>query len=318
MLRCTLTVAFLSLCFEFATAQNSAIAIVNGRTITRKEFDDFLVASRGVHALRQLIVAELAETEAARRGFRVTDADVQREYQSSLERFFPPDQRGGQMTSEEREKALKQLLVEKGMTRAEFDLAMKRNVCLRRIVEADFTVDEATLREVFARNYGEKVQVRHVQIRAGDFAKLQTAREMLENGTDFLEIVEKFSENPDSREKGGLLPPFSYRDDEMPEVLREAAFSLKVGEVSAQPIQAGNMYHILKMDRRIPPADVTFESVREEVLREVKDRNTVVMMNKHLQELWDKMDLRILHGDLHRGFEEAMKEAAAGQMSATP
>lgn len=317
MTRVSVSLLILGFCVDFVLAQG-AIAIVNGRTITKKEFEEFLMESRGVSALQQMIAAELAEAEAKRRGFRVTDSDVQREFESSLERIFPVNKSGAQMSQQERLDALKQMLKDKGMTRAEYDLAMRRNVCLRRIVEADFKIDEDTLREVFARNYGERVQVRHIQIRAGNFSKLQAARDELEKGKDFEEVVAEFSENPESRGNGGLLEPFGYRDEEMPEILRQAAFSLKLNEVSKQPVQAGNMYHILKLERRIPPADVRFEDVREEVLAEVRDRNTVKLMNDKLYQLFQDANVRVLNGKLHRGYQEALQDAATNPLPATP
>ncbi|MCH7873278.1 MAG: hypothetical protein IID33_16405, partial [Planctomycetes bacterium] len=66
-----------------ADAQNrdgDAIAIVNGRTITRQQVVDLLIESHGLGAMQQMIMLELARSETLLLVLDVTQADIQAEY----------------------------------------------------------------------------------------------------------------------------------------------------------------------------------------------------------------------------------------------
>lgn len=309
----------LSACTQFlpsrASADGDAIAIVNGRPLDRERLVRLLIEAHGVEALQQLVVLDLAEQEARRRGIRITDADVEAEFRASLQRLIPEDAPDAESVSAaQRREALERILEERGLSMPEYRLAMRRNAYLRRIVEPDLKIEENTLREEFSRTYDEKVEVRHVQLKAGDFDRVQTALDQINRGTEFAEVVREFSENPASRANGGLLPPFSFKDEATPAVLREAAFALQPGEVSRAAILAGKFFHILKVERRIPPEGVKFDQVRDRLHERVKQRASLKRMNEMVEELYDAAQLRILDLDLRRNFEafSAQRKQNAG------
>lgn len=298
-------VVFLAVCALPTVARGDDIAILNGRPIERERVVRLLLESHGVEALQQIIVLDLAEQEARRRGIRISDADVEAEFQASLQRLIPenaPDAHN--VTQEQRREALERILQERGLSMPEYRLAMRRNAYLRRIVEPELKIDDATLREEFARTHDEKVEVRHVQLRAGDYQRVQAALNDISQGKEFAEVVQKYSENGATRANGGLLPAFTFSDESYPAVLREAAFALQPGEVSRAAILAGNFYHILKLERRIPPEGVQFDQVREQIRERVKQRAILRRMNEMVDELYNAAQLRILDLDLRQDFEE--------------
>lgn len=299
-------------------ADGDAIAIINGRPLTRKVLVDFLIESRGAGALQQLVVAELAEQEARRRGLRVTQADIDQEYRDALDRLLPERaENGAAITDDDRERALQRVLAERGLTRAEYLLALRRNAYLRKIVQADFQIDDATLREEFARTYGERVEVRHIQISARNFQAIQAAIADLDGGTAFRDVVRKYSENPGTKAEDGLMPPFTFGDEEFPPAVREAAFSLKPGEYTRGPIRTGEYVHILQLERRIP-SETRFEDVRERVRRKLEERNMVKLMKEMVETLYQKADVRVLDRDLRSAYEAFLKSAADNSGQALP
>ena len=290
-----------------ARAQDGdAIVIVNGHPITKRQMTEVLMEAHGLPVMQQLIVLELAKEESRRLKLRVTDADVDREFQRALAKIAPEaDAQGKTLNEQEKLQSLEMLLQQKGLTLTEFKLGMERNAHLRKVVEHDFRTDEATLREEFARLYGEKVEVRHIQV--GDVNGLHEALNQLDKGADFAQVAAAVSQNAETAANGGLLKPFAFNDDAVAPVLREAAFSMKPGEVS-KPILVGRWWHILKLERRIPSSAARFEDVREQVEQALRERAIPQEMNRVITGLFQKADVKVLDSALKRKFEKLLKD----------
>jgi foldase protein PrsA len=287
-------------------ADGDAVAMVNGRPISKARLVDTLVESHGLQILQQLIVLELAKAETRRMKIRVTAGDVDFEFERALRSIAPEVDQAGQALSEaEKRQVLDRLLVEKGLSFAEFMIGMERNAHLRKIVERGVAVDEGTLREEFARLYGEKVEVRAVMV--SDINGLHEALNLLEQGTVFEQVARQVSEHAESASRGGVLPPFAFNDEAVAAVLREAAFALEPGGRS-KPIKVGRWWWILQLVRRIPPTSVRFADVREEVERSLRARVVPQEMNKLVTQLFQQADIRVLDRTLKPKFEQLLEE----------
>ena len=295
-----------------------AVVIVNGRPISKHKLVDVLTDAYGLQVMQQLIVLELAKAETRRLEIRVSAADVDAEFARALSNIAPQSGAAGQaLTEDEQRRALAYLLQEKNISHAEFMIGMERNAHLRKIVERDFRVDEATLREEFARAYGAKVAVRHIQLNT--INGLHEALNLLDEGTDFAEVARRVSQNPDTAARGGLLEPFAFNADDavMAPVLREAAFAMQPGEVS-KPIKVGRWWHILRIERRITPADVRFEDLREQVERGMRARVLPERMNALITKLFQRAEIRVLDRKLRREYEELLSNRAPSAPSNGP
>jgi parvulin-like peptidyl-prolyl isomerase len=293
-----------------------AIALVNGRPISRARMVDVLMEGYGLRVMQQLIALELAKAETARLKLSVTPADVEAEFRGAVDQIAPAtDAQGQKLGAEEKRQSLDFLLQQKNLTLVEFRLAMERNAHLRKIAERDFRVDEPTLREEFARLHGEKVEVRHIQV--DDIPGLHAALDLLGKGTDFAEVARRVSKNTDSAPRGGLLEPFAFNDAGIAALLREQAFALKPGEVS-KPLRVGQWWHILKLERRIAPENVRFEDVRGEVEKALRERVLPERMRALVNDLVRQAEVRVLDGALKQKYEELLKQNAAGGQPAQP
>jgi parvulin-like peptidyl-prolyl isomerase len=93
-------------------------------------------------------------------------------------------------------------------------------------------------------------------------------------------------------------------------VLREAAFSMKPGEVS-KPILVGRWWHILKLERRLSSTDARFEDVRAQVEQALRERAIPQEMNRLITALFKKADVKVLDSTLKRKFEKLLKDNVA-------
>jgi foldase protein PrsA len=293
-----------------------AVATVNGRPISKRKMAEILWDAHGLAIMQQLIVLELAKDQTAHQNIKVTQADIDREFQRALVALAPEaGTQNAAAADKMRQEALDLLLQKKGISLAEFKLGMERNAHLRKLVEKDLRVDEPTLREEFARLYGEKVEVRSIQV--NEVNALQEALNLLEKGTDFAEVAKRVSQESEAAQRGGLLEPFTFNDDNIAPVLREAAFALRPGEVT-KPIKVGRWWFVWRLERRIPPADVRFEDVRTQVEQQLRDRVEPDEMNRLVTELFRKAEIRVLDRDLKPKYEELLKRNAAADAVGRP
>lgn len=207
-------------------------------------------------------------------------------------------------------RALQTLLEQRGLSLAEFRLSMERNAHLRKLVEQSVVITEQTLREEYSRTYGEKVQVRHIQV--AESSDLNEVLNRLNRGDDFAVVARELSRNPESAAKGGELPAFAFDEASIPPVLREAAFALKPGEVSS-PIRVEKWFHILKLERRIAPENVRFEDVKPQVEQALRERVIPQEMNRKATELYQQAKIKVIDAKLRDQYEELQKKAAAAQ-----
>jgi len=272
------------------TPPGRPIAMVNGAAIERKELIDLLLKSHGLGLLQQLILRELAVQEARRVGATVSEADVLAEYEATLQAEHLDGKDPEKLTPTRRDQMIEDWTRSRGVTREELRVAMERQAHLRRVVQDKIQIDDEALHKEFERAYGEKVEIRHLQLAAARFFPQVKAR--LDNGEKFEDLVRQFSQNLLSRDRGGLLPPFSANDDTVPAVFAKTAFALKEGEYS-NPIESEGSYHVLKLERRIPAEKAGFDDVREKMRKRLVARLAARAMQDLSARLLSQAELRI-------------------------
>ena len=293
-----------------AQSSDDVVALVNDRPISRKEMIDILIDAHGVEVLQQLIMLQLVKQETRKRDIRVTQADVDTEFEESLNRIAQGAGMSGEdATDQNKREALRQVLEERGISMAEFMLSLERNAYLRKLVQKDIRITEETLREEFARTHGEKVAVSHIQIDQRDTRVLNAVMDMLNRGSDFAGLARRFSANPETAARGGEMEPFTFTDPDIPPALREGAFSLKEGGVS-NPILVGQFFHILKLNQRIPNSGVRFEDVRNEIEASVRKRAIPQAMSSLAVDLFRKAKVNVLDGALRAKYQEFLDKGA--------
>lgn len=291
-------------------ADGDALAIVNGRPLSRPQVVDALIEAHGLQMMQQLIVLELVKEEARRAKITVTAGDIDREYQRALEKIAPAQDAGGKpLTADEKEQTLDRLLQQNCLSRLEFRIGMERNAYLRKLVAGEVNITDGTLREEFARQNGEKVQVRVILVEQNDKNRLNEVLNLLAKGTDFAEVAKRAS--ADTSILGGKETlEFTFDDPEVAPVLREAAFSLKPNE-HVGPISLGRWLFFLRLEKRIPPTGLKFEDVRDQVRTQLEERVFPRLMNEKIMGLYQKADIRVLDATLKPQFEKLREQQRA-------
>ena len=246
------------------------IATVNGIDIDHRAFVKQLMESHGLALLRRRVMRDLAREEAKRLGIELAGRDVETEYVLTLRDGLSQAGEGGEWTPERRDRFNEELIRLRGWSRHEMNLVMERQAIIRKIASTQVTVDDEQLKEAFARKYGEKALVRHIELAAPRW--WGQLKQRLDEGVDFAELVASYSQNRASLDSDGLLPPFTANDPDIPGAFRAVAFEQQPGQVS-NPITFEGSLHILKLEERIPADTVELKDVgdalRGELTREL-------------------------------------------------
>jgi peptidyl-prolyl cis-trans isomerase C len=115
----------------------------------------------------------------------------------------------------------------------------------KRITEAVLADNYEKL--IIANSSKEEIQARHILLEKKAQA-LEVIKE-LENGADFAEVAKKRSTGP-SASKGGDLGFFA--EGQMVPAFSKAAFAMKKGEITTDPVRTEFGWHIIKVEDRRP------------------------------------------------------------------
>lgn len=230
----------------------TAVATVNGTKITKGQLYDKLVELGGESTLQSMITSELIDQEAKKANVTVTEKDIDAEIEDLKAQF------GG-------EAAFNAALSQSSMTVEDLRAQMPMQVKLRKILEPQVTVTDEEIQEYYDTNkasFSEEEQVRASHILVKTKEEADEILKQLKEGADFAELAKEKSADTGSAENGGDLDFFKRGD--MVAEFSDAAFSLKVGEIS-DAVKSDYGYHIIKVTDHKDAKDYTLEEKKEEI-----------------------------------------------------
>ncbi|HEY3244543.1 MAG TPA: peptidylprolyl isomerase [Phycisphaerae bacterium] len=291
-----------------------AIAVVDGQPVARRRVIELLLRGHGVGILEQFIVHDAALRVADQKGLTITPADIRLERDRTLARLVdvknPSDLSSDQRAAAEN--LLREVLARQNISDREFELGLERNAALRKIVGHDMHFGDGDLQAEFERNYGERVEIRHIQVRTPREAN--DVLERLNADADFAELARAYSADSASSGKGGRLPVFSRNDQNVPQTLREAAFKLEPGTTS-KPIRVRHdlgtgtaladdeWLHIIRVERRLPASEIDWQSIRPELEQRLAARLVEPAMEELHRTLFMQAKIEIRDPVLREEFE---------------
>jgi parvulin-like peptidyl-prolyl isomerase len=146
----------------------------------------------------------------------------------------------------------------------------------------------------------EQVRVSQIVVASkADAARVAAAARALaptdEKG--FRELVEKHSQDRESKERGGDMGAFDASGS-LQKPLLEAVLKLRVGEVS-EPVQMGGAFHILRCTQRIPGMNRPFSSARREIQARIAAFARTKYMDEWLSEVRARHKVRTFDENLN-------------------
>ncbi len=170
------------------------------------------------------------------------------------------------------------------------------NEFIARKFGAQLQISEEEVRNFYEQNKQnlitpEKRSVRHIVVPTQE--KAEEIRELLLNGADFAEMVEKHS-SEDFRADGGQLG-YIEKAKFIPE-FSGPAFNLKLNEFS-KPVQTQFGYHIIQVLDIQPAQYLDYESIKEDLKNAALQQKTDQILNAYIQKLRASSDI-IIRGSM--------------------
>ncbi len=289
-----------------APATDEVVARVNGTEIKRKELSEAVQAFAVQMArqgrpivpsqnatLQHDILEELVGRELLlQEGGKHIPADIEKKVQEQVDQMKM--QAGG-------EDQFNKSLAEAGIAPADYARRVHDNIIIRgaiqTVVDKEVKISPEDARAFYDKNpdqfkQPEVVRASHILIRCapdasddvkkGKRAQIEAARSLVKNGEKFADIARKVSEDPGTAQNGGDLGYFPH--GQMVPEFDAAAFSLKTNEVS-DVITTRFGYHILLVTGRKPAQTMSFDEVKEELAKYLKERKGNDVTRTHVAEL---------------------------------
>jgi foldase protein PrsA len=277
-------------------------AKIDGRPVPLTRLTELLIKAYGNDALQQMVASDVVEQAGQKDGITVSEQDIQTESTETLATLAP------NLQPSEQERVLTQILKDRNMPRAYWDMTMRRNAILRKIAIGRVKVTEAMLQGEFNRQYGQKVTIRHIQL--ASTVDAQKVLDLLAKGADFADLAHKYSINQRTAETGGLLQPFARDSTEVPPVLLKAAFDLDDGQVS-EILQVDRYFHIIRRESTQAAKDVKFDDVKSTLREQVVKTAVHQMQMQMLASLLQNVSLDVLNPELRKQTERQQIETGS-------
>lgn len=300
-----------------ALAPTSVVATVNGAGITAQDLERqtaALIASVRnrmppeqlaqlaprfrQQAMDQLVAKQLLLIEATTAGIVADPAELATQ-RAELEARLPEGM------------ALTNLLEMRGINEEQFNREFEDEFRINKLIEAraklQGDVGEADAKAFYDENpdqfkQPETVSARHVLVafepgatdeqKAEKKAKADAIREKLAGGADFAEVVMAESDDPGSKETGGL---YTFPRGQMVPQFEEAAFTQTIGEVGA-PVETRFGYHVIRVDERNEARTVPFVEVQSNIVQYLSMRNMQKSTQEYVEGLRSNATINILIG----------------------
>ncbi len=199
------------------------------------------------------------------------------------------------------QEALLKVLSENGLDEEEFKENIRTDLVIQNylnvLLAQEITVTDE---EIFAVYEEDKTaSVRHILFlsegkteseKAEILKRMEALLARARSGEDFAGLAKEFTEDPGSKESGGLYENFGH--GYMVKEFEEAAFSVPVGEIS-DVVETQYGYHILKIlsrEKESRPLD----EVRSEIEEKIKQDRKSGTFEKHLNDLKQQNGFEII------------------------
>ena len=206
--------------------------------VTEQQVDNFARLEMQTRDFSSLIVS--ADSSAV----TPTDDEVRKFYDANVERFRSPEQ----------------VVLEY--------VELNKEAFFDQVEVSDEALQELYQKQI--ANLSEQRRAAHILIEGNDPKAKSTLEEIskrLQAGEDFAALAKEFSQDPGSASEGGDLG-FAGRDVYDP-AFEEALYALQEGQVSA-PVQTEFGWHLIKLLGVQSPEIPSFDSMKPELVRELK------------------------------------------------
>ena len=283
-----------------ATTDTTAV-LVNGRAIGWSALQPLLAEAAGAEVLDEVALDAALRQEAARRGVRITAADVQREetlLAQALTAEVGLSENGGA-------RAIERVRRARRLGDARYAALLERTALMRALVQNEVSVSDAEVALAHRVRSGERRRVRIINTPSQREAATLRQRIIADPRSASVAFVEAASTGgvtDPSAVRGGLLGEISSEDPAYPAVLRQSIAQLGPGEVT--PVLALERgFGIALVEAVLPPTNEPLDSAKDTLAEDLRRRKERVAMQRLAERMRASADVRPLDRSLGWAYE---------------
>lgn len=269
-----------------AACGNKAVATTSGGKITQDEYYSSMKStSQGKSVLQQMILDKVLQKQY---GKEVSKADVNKEYNSYKSQY------GSSFSA---------VLEQQGLTEKSFKDQIKSRLLLQAAVRHYSTFSNSAINKQW-KKYEPKVQTAEILVGSEDDANDIINQLNSASGNKykkFKKLAKSKSTDSSNKSTGGIVPAFDNTSTSVDSAYKKAAFKLKTGEYTKEPVKTDNGYqviymvkhpakgansaHISDLKTQIVEQNMNNQSFMEKVISKVLKKGNVSIKDKDLQNI---------------------------------
>ncbi|HDK7158197.1 TPA: peptidylprolyl isomerase [Clostridium botulinum] len=289
----------------------STIAKVNGEKIQRKDLEENPRLKQVVNQMKMQYGEEFEKSEQGKEAIKEQKKQILDELitekvllQKGKElKVIPKDEELNKEVDKKfneikavynnDEKKFEETLKSTGFTKETLKEYLKSQIIIEKVINEatkDVKVEDKDVKKYYNENqsmFTEKpntMNVSHILVKTEDEAK--KVKKRLDSKEDFAKVAKEVSQDPGSKDKGGLLGDINYNDANFDPTFMKAAIALKQGAVS-NPVHSQWGYHIIKINSKKEYPVKKFDAVKEDIKKELKMEKQKEAYTKKIEE-WKK------------------------------
>lgn len=269
-----------------AACGNKAVATTSGGKITQDEYYSSMKnTSQGKAVLQQMILDKVLQKQY---GKEVSKADVNKEYNSYKSQY------GSSFSA---------VLQQQNLTEKTFKDQIKSRLLLEAAVRHYSTFSNKAINKQW-KKYEPKVETAEILVGSEDDAKDIISQLDSTSGNKykkFKKLAKSKSTDTSNKSTGGIVPAFDNTSTSVDSAYKKAAFALKTGEYTKEPVKTDNGYqviymvkhpakgaksaHIADLKTKIVQQNMNNQSFMEKVISKVLKKGNVSIKDKDLQNI---------------------------------
>lgn len=249
----------------------------------------------------RILAFNLAAAYAEENGIEVSGEEVQTEIDTIKDQFNEQATAAGQDAGDP-EETFQQALEQFGYTEASFREEVRTSLLVQKVQEdvvGDVSPTDEEIEALYEENkeaqftQPEQRCIRHILFTEDEEAQAEEVKQELEDGGDFAELAEEYSQDPGSKEQGGDLgcqPEGRF----VPE-FDEAAFDAEEGEILG-PIETDFGFHLIEVTDIQEEGETPLEEAAPQIEEELTRRNQAAGFEEWIKSELDNRNVKYLPG----------------------
>jgi peptidyl-prolyl cis-trans isomerase C len=241
------------------------------------------------HVLDELVSITLLQQDAKAKGITASEQEVQQMVAARKQNFPSED-------------AYKKALAQAGITEEKLREQARDQIAVQKYVQAQLapqaTVPDQAAKDFYEKNkrqmqMPERLHLRHIMLLVDPKAppadkekirqKAQDLLKRVQGGEDFAKLAQQFSEDPNSKVRGGDIGLVTR--GQTPPGFETAAFALKKPNELSPVVESSSGYHIIQLLERQEPSAVPFEQVKDRIVGMLKQQQVQKLFQARADQL---------------------------------